>query len=373
MINCVVVFGGKSCEHDISIVTGGQVISKLDEYLYKIIPIYIDKNGEWFAGDNLKDLDNFPDNLGKLHKVAFVSKDNNLYIKKGNKFVSFERVDVAILCLHGMNSEDGCVASVFENSGIPYSSTSIMGSSLCLDKSIFKFVCKGLSVSVVDGLIVDRDEFEKDSERCVCNVINFGLPVIIKPSRLGSSVGIEVCKSEDKLKKCLESAFIYDDRVVVEKFLDIKKEINIALFDNKGSLVFSQTEEPVYSDTILSFDDKYLKNPNGFEGIGRIKPANIDKATEDKIKDIAGGLYRKLKMFGVVRFDFILTKSNELFVNEVNTIPGSMANYLFDKIEFGELLDLIVSNSVYRCEIESKTVSVFDSDFLKCDKKFIKK
>lgn len=373
MINCVVVFGGESCEHDVSIVTGVQVISKLNAYLYNIIPIYIDKNGVWWTGESLKDIDNFPDNLGKLKRVGFVAGDNRIFIEKSKKYISDVEVDLAFLCLHGKNGEDGSVASVFELSKISYTSAGLMASSLCLDKSIFKIFCKGANVNVVDGFFVDWLEFNEKLELVKEKILEFGLPVILKPARQGSSVGIEVCYDENAIISLLSAAFKYDDRVVVEKYVDIDKEINIALFDNKGTLVFSQTEEPKYDDEILSFEDKYLRNADGFEGIGRVLPARVSVEMEEKIKNISGGLYRALKLFGVVRFDFILSKSGDLYVNEVNTIPGSMANYLFDKITFTELLELLKSNGVYRFEDEKRLSTNYESKFLKSGKNFIKK
>lgn len=373
MINCVVVFGGENCEHDISVVTGGQVIRNLDEYLYNIIPVYIDKKGVWWTGESLKDLDNFPNNLKNLKRVTFVMGDNNLYYLKNKSYVAYDRIDFAFLCLHGMHGEDGSVASVLELSKIPYSSAGIMASAVCLDKSIFKYVAKGMGVNVVDGIVVDKDEFMSDPEGVLENVAKFLLPVIVKPARQGSSVGIEVCKNLSSVENALNKAFLYDDRVVVEKFVDIGKELNVAIFDNKGSLVYSQIEEPVFSKEILSFDDKYLKSPDGFEGISRILPAQITPDLQNDIREVAGCLYKQLKLRGVVRFDFILSKAGELFINEVNTIPGSMANYLFDKVSFRELLELLRSNGVVGFDNENKLIKTFSSNFLTSGRNFIKK
>jgi len=373
MINSVVIFGGESCEHDISIVTGGQVINKLDAYLYNIIPIYIDKKGIWWTGDSLKDIDNFPGRLEKLKRVSFIPGSNALYQEKNKRFVKLIDVDFAYLCLHGLNGEDGSVASICELSHIAYSSAGIMASSLCLDKCVFKLICKSLDIKVVDGVSIDSHEFEINTKNVINKISKLSFPVIFKPARQGSSVGIVVCDDVESIEKCLKEAFKFDDRILVEKYVDIQKEINIAVFDNKGTLVFSETEEPVYNDKILSFDDKYLKNPNGFEGISRIMPASISEDMQNEIKDIVEKLYRTLNLFGVVRFDFILSKKGELYINEINTIPGSMANYLFDKINFQELLDLLRSAGVYRFEKSKNIAREFKSKFLESGKNFIKK
>ena len=373
MINCVVVFGGDSCEHDISIVTGCQTISKLNEYLYNVIPVYIDKKGNWLVGKKLADVDNYPDNIGKTEKVGFVAGDNRLYTLKHNKLCAGVNIDMAFICLHGGSGEDGTVASVFKLSKIPYSCPDVLPSSISLDKSIFKIFCKGLGVDVVEGIYFDYADYVVDNDAVFDQIKLFGLPVIIKPARQGSSVGIEVCKDEKTLKTALNNAFLYDSRILVERYVDMAKEINIALFKSKGDIVFSQTEEPKFTSDILSFNDKYLKNPNGFEGISREMPANIDKELEEKIKSVAEKIYKTLKVLGVVRFDFIYTTGGELFVNEVNTIPGSLANYLFDGISFGEMLDKIRADSVYEFDSQKRIAKEYNSGFLKTGCKFIKK
>lgn len=374
MINCVVIFGGESCEHDISIVTGLQVFVKLDKSIYNAIPIYIDKKGVWWTGENLKDVDNFPDNLGKLKRVSFIGGDNCLYVKKGKKYLPLLEIDFAFICMHGVNGEDGSVSAILKLCKIAYSSSAIMASSLCLDKSIFKLVCMGLNIiNVVKGYSIMKEDLESNYDKIISLAEGLNFPVIIKPSKQGSSVGITICSDKNNFKKCLEESFKYDDCVVIEKYIDIDKEINIALYSDRGEIVFSQTEEPVYYDEILSFEDKYLKNINGFEGISRITPANISSELEDKIKEIAKTLYIKLKMFGVVRFDFILSKDGILYVNEVNTIPGSMANYLFNDITFGKLLDNLRINSIIRYNKEKNILSNFESSFLSEGRDFIKK
>ena len=365
-MNLVVIFGGESCEHDISIITGAQLISKCNSSLYNVIPIYISKQGIWYTGEKLSDIDNIYDNVKKSKECCFVPNSNYLFIKTGKKFKQFIKVDVAILCLHGRNGEDGTVASIMELSKIPYSSCGVLSSALCLDKGIFKDVCLGMDLPVVESFVLNENEYLLNKELYIEKIKQLGLPVIFKPCRLGSSIGIEVCKSLDEIDNKLSSAFCFDKKVLVEKYLDVEKEVNIAVMEDKGDLILSKTEEPISKDVILSFDDKYKNNAGGFETIKRISPANISDEIENQIKDMVVLCYSKFELFGVVRFDFIIDKNNKLYLNEVNTIPGSMANYLFDKelYPYPKLIEMMVSNAIHRFNKQKEIITTFDTDVL---------
>lgn len=364
-MNIAVIFGGESCEHDISIITGEQLIDNVNEYLYNIVPIYIDKQGVWKTGEELKDIDNFNIGFKKLHECSFVPNSKMLYIKKGKSYKPFVDIDCAIVCLHGLRGEDGSVAGVLELSKIPYSSSSLTASAVCMDKCVFKNFAKGLGIDVIQSIEISSSDMI-DFDIVKRKVAGIGYPCIIKPSRQGSSIGIEVCDAEEDLLNKLRISLNYDTKVLIEKYVNIKREVNIAAFDDKGKIVLSNTEEPISSDKILSFDNKYLKNPGGFQTIKRIVPAGISEEQYLKLTNIAVKTYKMLDMFGVVRFDFIITEQDELYLNEVNTIPGSMANYLFDKdkYSYSKLVDLIVSNSVHRKKIDSTTKKVFESKVL---------
>lgn len=368
-MNIAVIFGGESCEHDISIITGEQLIDKCSEYLYNIIPIYIDKHGNWFTSEKLLDIDVFKSDLKGIINCAFVPNDKHIYIKKGKKYKKDRQIDMAFLCLHGLRGEDGCVASIMELSKIPYSSSSICSSSVCMDKCVFKNFAKGFGIKQVDYFCLTENEFFLDFESVKSKVLDLKYPIIIKPSRQGSSIGIEVCKNENELYDKLKKSFIYDKKILIEKFINIKKEVNVAILYDKGELIVSNTEEPISNDIILSFDNKYRKNPSGFEGIKRISPAKITKRQHEEIVNTAKSVYNELEMFGIVRFDFIISNDNEIYLNEVNTIPGSMANYLFDKEEYSysKLIELLISNAIKRFKESDSVSKIFDSDVLTND------
>lgn len=365
-MNIGVIFGGESCEHDISIITGEQLISKCNEYLYNIYPIYIDKQGNWLTGKKLVDLDNFEKGVKSSKKCTFLPNSKSLYVKNGSKYNKLVDLDMCFLCLHGARGEDGSVAGILELSKIPYSACSMCASSVCMDKCVFKTFLNGLGVECVPGFCIEENDYYLDKNSCLDKINNLEYPIILKPSRQGSSIGVEVCRSIDELDNKIKSAFRYDKKILVEKYVNIKKEVNIALFINKGEFVVSSTEEPVTSDEILSFDNKYRKNAGGFDTIKRIMPANLSIEDEIKIKDTAILVYKALEMFGIVRFDFIQDEFGKIFLNEVNTIPGSMANYLFDKEKYGYpvLIDMIISNAVHRCSEFDNVEKVFNTDVL---------
>ena len=366
-MNIAVIFGGESCEHDISIITGVQLINNMNNYLYNVIPIYINKDGEWCTGDGLKDIDNFPNNLGKLNMCTFIPNSDCLYVKtKFGKLKKYIKIDACILCLHGLRGEDGVVAGIMESSKIPYTSSSICASSVCMDKVVFKYFAKGLGINVVDGIEITESDYYYRKEYIDNSVVELGYPLIVKPSRQGSSIGISVCESDNELENALNLAFKYDKSVLVEKFMEIKKEVNVAMFDNKGEYVLSNTEEPLTSDKFLNFDNKYRQNSGGFETIKRVVPAGISDAQHKLIVEMASKVYSKLKMFGVVRFDFLITQDDKVYLNEVNTIPGSMANYLFDKQKYpySKLIELWLSNAVFRKNKEGEVLFTLDTDVL---------
>lgn len=366
-MNVAVVFGGESCEHDISIITGVQLMKNMNNYLYNIIPIYINKQGDWLTGNGLDDLDNYPNSLGRLLKCSFSPNSNNLYVyRKNGKLKKYKYIDVVILCLHGLRGEDGVVAGVMECSKIPYTASSICASSVCMDKVVFKFFLKGLGVKVVDGYEVTENDYYLNKNYIDEIVKKLGFPLIVKPSRQGSSLGISVCDNYEEFIESLNLAFKFDKSILVEKFLDIKKEVNVAMFEDKGEYVLSNTEEPLTLDKFLNFDDKYRQNSGGFENIKRIVPAGIDDDINNQIVDVVTKVYKSLKMFGVVRFDFLIDKDKVLYLNEVNTIPGSMANYLFDKKKYpySKLIELWLSNAVFRKSKYKDVLTTLDTDVL---------
>lgn len=367
-MNIAVLFGGESCEHDISIITGEQLINNCNEYLYNVYPIYIDKSGTWLTGKNLTDIDTLNIDIKKAKPCAFLPNDKHLYVYRHGKFCKSVEIDMVFVCMHGQRGEDGSVAGVLELSKIPYSSSSMCSGAISMDKAITKMLAKSLGINVVDGFTIYEKDFYQNQNDIYNQIDDLGYPIILKPSRQGSSIGIEVVKDRLTLEKSLKNAFKYDKKILVEKYMKIEKEVNIAIFKNKGEYVFSSTEEPVTSDEILSFDNKYRKNSGGFETIKRIMPANISDNMTDLLREYAKKFYVNTEMFGVVRFDFLVA-NGDVYLNEVNSIPGSMANYLFDKNEYNyaQLIECLISNALLRYNEENSVERVFETGVLEND------
>lgn len=375
MKNIAVIFGGESCEHDISIITGVQLLSRANLPDYNLIPIYINKKGVWLTGDELFDIDNYNNDFFAVKACTITPTSQMLYFVQKRKLKPFVNIDAAILCLHGGNGEGGGVSGLLAMAKIPYSSCNLTASAVCLDKVAFKYMMRGIGVEVIDGFAIMEEDFILDRERVERKINKIGYPIIIKPAKLGSSIGIEVVYSQDELDKKIKNAFKYDRKVLVEKYVNIKKEINIAVIEDKGELIFSNTEEPISKSSILSFDEKYSNSVDGFEGIKRISPANINDEMRQVIIDTAARIYTSLDLFGIVRFDFILDSDYQLYINEVNTIPGSMANYLFDKNEYSynKLIEMLVSNAIHRKVKEENYRESYSSDVLNRGMKALEK
>ena len=317
MKNVAVIFGGKSVEHDISILTGVMALNSIEKDKFNPIPIYISKSGEWFTSKELFDLDGYKNlKIEKLKKVCFISGDNTLYIVKGKKLKKLESIYSVVNCLHGERGEDGAISGMLKLCNISLTSSSILPSAISMDKSISALVLSALKVPVLNSITVDSIG-QVDS---VIEKLNF--PLIVKPNLLGSSIGISKATDKESLILAIENALKYGEKAVVQPFLQDFIEINCAVYrDENGFIKVSECERPIARDKILSFGDKYKDGKREF-------PANIDKKLSDKIKKITKKVYTKLNFSGVIRIDYFVS-DGKVYLNEINSIPGSLSYYLF--------------------------------------------
>lgn len=383
--NIVVIFGGKSTEHDISILSSMQVIEALDKTKYEILPVHIEKTGRWLFGEKLLHIETFKHfTTTSLSEVAILPTDNRLYIKKLGKFKPFKKIDCVFIIMHGLNGEDGTIQGLLELANIPYTSSGILASSIGIDKLAQKRVFESLSIPVVPYTFLTRREYEKLNKKIKLETLTF--PVVIKPNRLGSSIGISFCKNQKQLNKALELAFKFDDVVLIEKAVKKLKEINISVLGYNGNMLLSTTEQPITSHELLTFSDKYcggqkgksvakstnkisnLSNcfgtKNGMQSLSRIVPAKIDFNTKQLIETYAKQIFTGLDCKGVIRIDFLFDETKKvLYVNEVNTIPGSLAFYLWEHkgISFTEELDKIVEIALLDHQDKNNKTFVFES------------
>ncbi len=359
MKNVAVFFGGKSVEHDISIITAQQVLQNLSKQ-YNILPIYITPDGEWFIGGNLDDAKTFLDFKRNVIKPKRVSLDMGrpvLLTENNGRFKPYQKIDVALLCNHGRFGEDGCLQGVLECCQIPYTSCKVMSSACTMDKAITKRILKSYKIDNVKFLEVYSGEFKKSKFKTLQNIKDkLSFPLIIKPANLGSSVGISICENQEQLQTQIEEAFNFDDKILVEEFIKNAREFCCAVIKMNNSCITSQVQE-VKKSKIYSFKDKYLTRTNKNDTI-------IENALENKMLKMSICTYKALECDGVVRIDFLYDEENKkLYVNEVNTIPGSLAFNLFN-VPFRDELDLLISEAISTYEHKSKHIYKFSSEAL---------
>lgn len=354
MKNIAVFFGGSTVEHDVSVITGVLTVNSLDKEKYNGIPIYIHNDGLWYTGESLKDLDDYKSlDLKKLSPVTIMPGKNYLYlVVKGKKLKPVCKISSAINCLHGERGEDGCIAGLLNMSEIPLASPSILSSSVSIDKCFTKTVMKGLKIKVLPYVTVyGIDDINKVKQK-------LKYPVIIKPACCGSSVGIYSAKNDEELYSGISGALRFGEKLIVEPKLFEFIEINCAAYYDGSKIVVSECEQPLGKGEYLSFSDKY-------SGGERVFPANISKSLSNKIKTITKKIYSKLYFNGVIRIDYFI-KDECVYLNEINSVPGSLAFYLFSNTlsEFSLMLDSLIIEAEKRFASNSTLNRKYTSNIL---------
>lgn len=370
--NIGVFFGGRSTEHEISVISASQAMHAIDREHYTVTPIYITKQGRWYTGEALFDLAAYRDvpSLLKRAEEVFMRPeygDYNLYRSKRKMFGSdvVAKLDVVIPVLHGSNGEDGIFEGVLESIGIPFAGCDTLASANGMDKITMKMILQACDVPVVDYVwFTDKQWFAKRDELVKHIEEKLGYPVIVKPANLGSSVGIGRATSREQLIEKVDAAEIYSTRIIVEHMVEELQEINCSVLGDCDEYVTSVCEEPIKSGEILSYEDKYMGGSKGAKGMQASQkriPAELPDDVTARIRFLAGETFRVLSCHGVSRVDMIIDKSNgNIYVNEINTIPGSLSFYLWEAtgISFDQLMDRLVKLALKRKrESGQKTVS----------------
>ena len=396
-----IFFGGNSVEHEISVITMNQAISSLNPEKYEIVPIYIDKNGVMYTGDDLLDLYSFRDMevlLKRCYKVAVINDGKQVKVVRtpapwiGKRVLN--TIDVAFPIVHGTNCEDGTIAGFATLLGIPFVGPDIMSSSIGMDKILQKKVLKESGIPVVDFHSFYSVEYVKDEEKILKEIEEkIEYPMIVKPGNLGSSVGIKKAKNKPELEEAIEFAMEFTDRVIVEKAVEDLKEINCSVIGNQVEREASVCEEPFFSDEILSYTDKYIGDgktkggtiggAKGLASKGAVKgagqkggenqfankkiPADISKEKTEEIQKLAKEVFNVLGCNGVARVDFLIdNKTENVYVNEINTIPGALSYYLWEASgkTFEQELDEIIELAIKRHRDREKLTFSYDQNIL---------
>ncbi len=358
MYNIGVIYGSRTCEHDVSIISALQAAQALDKKKYNVTYIYIGREGTWYTGEALADVKFYehfdPEKVTRVLPAGENSKLVLYHLPEKKKFfggVAAERVavlDVVMPVLHGLNGEDGTLQGMLELFDVPYTSAGVMGSAVGMDKITMKLLFKGCGFPVVEGVWFDRGRWsrERDGVMDECED-KLGFPLIVKPANLGSSIGINIAHDRNQLEDAIETAAAYDHRILVEKAVTPLREVNCSVLGYGDHVETSELEMPVTQEEFLTFEGKYTRNAKGAGGMAsqvRLIPAPISEQAAQTVRDLAVRAFRAMDLKGVVRIDFILDKDENVFINEANTIPGSLAFYLWEPkgIPFVALVDGMV-------------------------------
>ncbi len=362
-----VFFGGKSVEHEVSIISAMQVMNALKESdKYEVVPIYITKNNEFYSSDKLFDINTYKslDDLSKkCDRVYFVSKNSKILVFRENSTFKKEiaSIDIAFPVVHGLNVEDGTLQGFLEMYNIPYVGCDVCASAVGMNKIIFKKVLKESGIPVIDYSEIYEHDFEENEKEVMINLKEkLGYPMILKPANLGSSVGIKIVKNDEELLEGIKFVLEFTDKILVEKCITNLREINSSVLGNYMNVEVSELEEPVKNDEFLSFKDKYMseggkgsKTSNGMASLTRKIPADITDEEKNTILSLSRKVFKILDCEGVARIDYIMdVDSGKIYVNEINTIPGSISFYLWEPkgVSFTNLCDKLIHLAIKRHE-----------------------
>jgi len=367
-----VIFGGPSVEHDVSIITGIQVIENLNKKKYSPIPIYWTRDNEFLTCSNF---DNPKNILKQIYKnkiqVQWDINDSKLIIKESGMLSKSKNLyfDLFLPALHGTDGEDGTIQGLLEIMRTPYVGSNVGSSYLSMDKNIFKYLMKANDINVLPWQKITAEDLKNLK-------LKFDFPIICKPTKLGSSIGVKRCKNLKQTLESLRLIFEIDDVALIEPYIADMIEINCSVLGDSMSQEISACERPLTQGKLLNFEDKYLSGSktktgtkqSGMASLDRIIPADISDSLTKSIQQLAKKVFVITNCSGVVRVDFIVRKkSKEIIVNEVNAIPGSFAYYLWEAVgvSFEELLDKLVSYSITNFKKKKNIKNTFDSPVLK--------
>lgn len=335
------IFGSRSVEHDVSIVTAQQVMQALDPARYDVVPVYITREGGWFVGDPLRDIHSFEadqvsEMLGIKEAVLSSSKDfQGLIVPPISGLVgrnSLRSLDVVFPVVHGAHGEDGTLQGLCELVDLPYVGCGVMASAIAIDKPMTKAVLKANGLPVLDGMVVTRQQWITDRDAVLDRIeAAFSYPLFVKPATLGSSIGIAKVHDRDMLGNHLDVAANFDQRLMIEAAAIDAIEINCAVLGNDDDVRFSALEQPITLEEFLTYEEKYMREGGGMKGAQRKIPAPLDDALTTKIQTAAVEAFKAIGGRGTARVDFLVNEATgDFYVNEVNTMPGSLAFYLWE-------------------------------------------
>ena len=380
--NLGVIFGSRTCEHDVSIITGLQAAMAADPAQYDVTRIYISREGDWYIGEKLSDMTFFLNfdptqathvlpaaEKGKLLLLEYPTEKKKLF---GGGRTVLATIDVALPAMHGLNGEDGTLQGMLELMNVPYTSSGVMGSAVGMDKIVMKKLFRGCGFPVLPDTWAERAEWEDDRNAVIARAEKeVGYPMFVKPANLGSSIGISRANDREGLIRAMDIAVSYDRRILIEKGVTEIEEVNCSAMGYAGDVRVSETEMPVRWDDkeLLDFSEKYLRGQGG-KGMSALKrqiPAPVSEEKLREIKRLTAEVFREMDCRGVVRIDYIIDKAeNKLYLGEINIIPGSLAFYLWEPVgvSFKQLIDAMVTDALKAWADKNKSVFSYNSNIL---------
>ena len=378
-----VIYGSRTCEHEVSVISALQLMKAVDRDKYDVIPVYISMRGDWYTGDALLDIRTYSGFDGHRKGILKVQLDvaagsgvlltvvppKGLFGHETLRPVA--RLDCAVPVLHGMHGEDGTLQGLLEMCNLPYTSSGVAASAVGMDKVFMKQFFVGGGFPVLPSCWYLRKTWQDAPETVLAEIeAKLPYPVFVKPAMLGSSIGVSKAADRQALREALELAFEFDRKVLVEQGLEQLLELNCSVLGVDGEAIPSEIEMPVTGGDLLSFMDKYIQSGGGSKGMASLKrvlPAPIEPELRERIQKLSVDIFRNMDCKGVVRIDYMFdTKGNALYITEINTIPGSMAFYLWEAcgVHYPELIDRMVACAMQAYQEKNNSNYAFSSDIL---------
>ena len=379
--NIAVLFGCRSVEHEVSIISAVQAMRAIKREKYDVTPIYVTKSGEMYTGNSLFEIENYrnlPELLKQSEPVLLARKNGGVYLVYENSGLFSKKkdvkIDLAFPIVHGTNCEDGTVAGYLEYLGLPYIGCDILSAAVGMDKAVFKDVLKSAGLPVLDCITFRTREYMLEKQKITAEIEQkVGFPLIVKPANLGSSVGITKVNGESELDEAIRLAISFSDTVLVERAITSLREINCSVIGDADECEASVCEEPFMNDEILSYADKYLGGgkgqgaSKGMASLGRKIPADLPEEKANEIRELSCKIFKAIGASGVVRIDYLLdTETNSVYANEINTIPGSLAFYLWEAtgLKYTDMIDRLAEIAFRRQRNRDNLTFTIDTNIL---------
>ena len=370
-VNVGVIFGGKSVEHEISIISAVEAMGYMDTNKYNVIPIYIDKTGTWYTGDHLKDIINYRDmDVVKRYakKVCLIRRGKSCILQS----LGFTRrilnvIDIVFPIGHGLYMEDGCLQGYLDMLGVPYVGSGVVASAIGQDKVFMKQILKSNDIPTTNYVWFTSKEFISSKKKVLEKINTLNYPMYVKPASLGSSIGITRATTEHELISGIKEAIRFDNKIIVEEEIKHVKEVNISVLGTYEDVETSEIEEINVTDEFFTFKEKYVENYSKTIKKGRKANPLLSKEMMEDLKMYAINTFKAINARGVARIDFLIDdKSKKIYVSEINTMPGSLSLYLWlpKKKSQTELINDLIKIAIEEYKSKNNLILAFENNLL---------